>query len=48
MRLHLSVRPGLGIEVDEAVVRATPYSGDGLHLSMAPDPIDVADTHQAD
>ena len=48
MRLHLSDRPGLGIEVDEAVVRANPYSGDGLHLSMAPDPIDVADTHQAD
>ena len=47
-RLYLSDRPGLGIEVDEAVVRANPYSGDGLHLSMAPNPIDVADTYQAD
>ncbi|NCW49027.1 MAG: mandelate racemase/muconate lactonizing enzyme family protein, partial [Actinobacteria bacterium] len=47
-RLYLSDRPGLSVEVDEAVVRANPYSGDGLHLSMAPDPIDVADTYQAD
>ncbi|MCT4556016.1 MAG: mandelate racemase/muconate lactonizing enzyme family protein [Pelagimonas sp.] len=26
--------PGLGIEVDEALARAHPYTGDGLHLQM--------------
>jgi hypothetical protein len=34
--------------VNEAVVRANPYTGDGLHLSMAPDPIDVADPYRRD
>ncbi len=32
--------PGLGIEVDEALARAHPYSGDGLHLQMQEDPCD--------
>ena len=30
--------PGLGIEVDEALARAHPYTGDGLHLQMQEDP----------
>ncbi|MEM8577836.1 MAG: mandelate racemase/muconate lactonizing enzyme family protein [Pseudomonadota bacterium] len=32
--------PGLGIEVDEALARAHPYAGDGLHLQMQDDPCD--------
>ena len=32
--------PGLGIEVDEALARAHPYQGDGLHLQMQEDPCD--------
>ena len=31
--------PGLGIEVDEALARAHPYTGDGLHLQMQEDTI---------
>jgi 2-dehydro-3-deoxyphosphogalactonate aldolase len=31
--------PGLGVELDEAVARAHPYDGDGLHLEMARDPV---------
>jgi len=31
--------PGLGIEVDEDLARAHPYTGDGLHLQMQDDPI---------
>ncbi len=31
--------PGLGIELDEAVARAHPYSGAALHLEMAGEPI---------
>ena len=30
--------PGLGIEVDEELARAHPYTGDGLHLQMQEDP----------
>ena len=30
--------PGLGIEVDEALARAHPFDGDGLHLQMQEDP----------
>ncbi|MDG1376896.1 MAG: mandelate racemase/muconate lactonizing enzyme family protein [Yoonia sp.] len=30
---------GLGIDVDEALARAHPYEGDGLHLQMQNDPI---------
>ncbi|MCR9256893.1 MAG: mandelate racemase/muconate lactonizing enzyme family protein [Alphaproteobacteria bacterium] len=31
--------PGLGVVLNEAVARAHPYTGDGLHLEMAPDPV---------
>ncbi|QMU58584.1 MAG: mandelate racemase/muconate lactonizing enzyme family protein [Boseongicola sp.] len=32
--------PGLGIEVDEDLARANPYTGKGLHLQMQDEPID--------
>ncbi len=32
--------PGLGIEVDEALARAHPYTGEGLHLEMQEAPCD--------
>ncbi len=32
--------PGLGIDVDEALARANPYDGDGLHLQMQEAPCD--------
>jgi len=32
--------PGLGIEVDEALARAHPYTGNGLHLEMRDAPCD--------
>jgi galactonate dehydratase len=35
--------PGLGVELDEEVARAHPYTGDGLHLDMLERPIDQAD-----
>jgi len=31
--------PGLGVELNEALVRRHPYTGDRLHLEMAADPI---------
>lgn len=34
--------PGLGIEVDEALARANPYKGSGLHLEMQEAPCDYA------
>ena len=34
-----SSEPGLGIELDETVALANPYSGDKLHLEMADHPI---------
>ncbi|PJE30061.1 D-galactonate dehydratase [Pseudooceanicola marinus] len=34
----LSDAPGLGIDVDEALARAHPYTGDALHLTMQEDP----------
>lgn len=36
----LSDAPGLGIEVDEALARAHPYTGTGLHLEMQEAPCD--------
>ena len=33
-------RPGLGIDVDEDLARAHPYTGDGLHLQMQEAPCD--------
>ena len=35
--------PGLGIEVDEALARAHPYTGDGLHLQMQEEPCNYVD-----
>ena len=35
-----SVEPGLGIELDEDVARANPYTDTALHLTMDMDPID--------
>ena len=35
--------PGLGIEVDEALSRAHPYTGTGLHLEMQEAPCDYRD-----
>lgn len=35
--------PGLGIEVDEALARAHPYTGGGLHLEMRDAPCDYVD-----
>ncbi|MBB5515535.1 L-alanine-DL-glutamate epimerase-like enolase superfamily enzyme [Rubricella aquisinus] len=34
-----SIEPGLGLSVNEDVARAHPYTGDGLHLMMAEEPI---------
>jgi L-alanine-DL-glutamate epimerase-like enolase superfamily enzyme len=31
--------PGLGIELNEAVIAQFPYTGDRLHLEMADDPV---------
>lgn len=44
--VHMSDAPGLGIEVDEALARAHPYEGDGLHLEMRDDPCDYANGNQ--
>jgi galactonate dehydratase len=33
--------PGLGVELDEAVARSLPYTGDRLHLEMTNEPINV-------
>jgi len=38
--VHAPTAPGLGIEVDEELARAHPYTGDGLHLEMQEDPCD--------
>ncbi len=35
--------PGLGIDVDEALARAHPFTGDGLHLQMQEEPCDYVD-----
>ncbi len=35
--------PGLGVELDEDVARAHPYTGDGLHLDMTERPFTVDD-----
>jgi len=34
--------PGLGIEVDEALARANPFTGNDLHLNMQEAPCDYA------
>ena len=38
--------PGLGIEVDEALARAHPYTGTGLHLEMQDAPCDYVDENR--
>lgn len=35
--------PGLGVELDEEVARAHPYTGEGLHLDMTERPIEIGD-----
>ncbi len=42
-RLIPPTAPGLGVEVNEDVARANPYTGDQTHLTMWNDPIDTAD-----
>ena len=43
-----STEPGLGVELNMDVVRKhTPYTGERLHLQMAPTPADVKDTSPA-
>ncbi len=32
-------RPGLGVELNEAVAAKHPYQGDALHLEMSEDPV---------
>ena len=31
--------PGLGVELNEAVIAAHPYTGNALHLEMAAEPV---------
>ena len=38
-----STEPGLGVELNEDVARANPYTGDATHLSMWNDPLDETD-----
>ena len=42
-RIIPSTEPGLGVELNEDVARAHPYTGDRTHLTMWSDPIDTAD-----
>jgi L-alanine-DL-glutamate epimerase-like enolase superfamily enzyme len=39
-RVGLPTAPGLGVELDEDVARANPYTGSATHLTMWSDPID--------
>ena len=38
--ITVPTEPGLGIEVDEALARANPYTGSALHLQMQEAPCD--------
>lgn len=38
--VHAPTEPGLGIEVDEGLARAHPFTGHDLHLNMQDDPCD--------
>lgn len=42
-RLIPPTGPGLGVELDEAVARSHPYTGDDTHLSMWGSPLDETD-----
>ena len=44
--ITLSDAPGLGIEVDEALARAHPFEGDGLHLEMQEAPCDYEEENR--
>jgi galactonate dehydratase len=44
-RLVPPTAPGLGVELDEDVARAHPYTGDVTHLSMWSAPLDETDEH---
>lgn len=46
--IHLPDAPGLGVELNEEVARAHPYSGSGLHLEMLPDAIEFDSSRSAD
>jgi len=41
--VRLGDAPGLGIDVDEALARSNPFTGDGLHLQMQEAPCDYVD-----
>lgn len=41
--VHVPNTPGLGIEVDEDLARAHPYSGDGLHLEPQDGPVSYSE-----
>ena len=38
--IHAPTAPGLGIDFDEDLARAHPYTGDKLHLEMQQEPCD--------
>ena len=38
--LQLPTAPGLGVELNEEVAKAHPYTGDKLHLEMGQEPYD--------
>tara|TARA_R110002094_G_scaffold163179_2_gene147817 strand:- start:1353 stop:2582 length:1230 start_codon:yes stop_codon:yes gene_type:complete len=40
--IHAPNAPGLGVDFDEALARANPYTGNGLHLEMQEAPCDYA------
>jgi galactonate dehydratase len=42
-RVIPSTEPGLGVELNEDIARANPYTGDATHLSMWNDPLDETD-----
>jgi 2-dehydro-3-deoxyphosphogalactonate aldolase len=42
-RVIPSTEPGLGVELNEEVARAHPYTGDATHLSMWNEPLDETD-----
>ena len=44
--VHPPTAPGLGIEFDEDLARAHPYSGHRLHLEMQEDPCDYSNENE--
>lgn len=43
--IHAPTAPGLGIDFDEDLARAHPWTGDGLHLQMQEDPCNYSDAN---